>query len=86
MKWALIGFFVELYGIFILFGDFFGTILGFARNLPVVGPIIGMAVDRVGGGGQSLPVWIRGSQKLAVDVVKYERKYEHEEAVLCITA
>jgi hypothetical protein len=57
MRWALIGFIVELYGIFVLFGDFFGTIAGFARNLPVVGPVIGMAVDRVGlGGGQTLPV------------------------------
>ncbi|CZR63897.1 probable protein GOT1 [Phialocephala subalpina] len=57
MRWALVGFIVELYGIFILFGDFLGTILGFARNVPVVGPWIGMLVDRMGmGGGQGLPV------------------------------
>jgi len=57
MRWALVGFMVELYGIFILFGDFLGTILGFARNLPVVGPPIGMLVDRLGvGSGQTLPV------------------------------
>lgn len=57
MRWAFVGFFVELYGIIILFGDFFGTILGFARNIPVVGPWIGVIVDRAGlsGGGQ-LPV------------------------------
>ncbi|CZT51054.1 probable protein GOT1 [Rhynchosporium secalis] len=57
MRWALVGFLVELYGIFILFGDFLGTIAGFARNLPVVGPLIGGAVDRLGlGGGGQLPV------------------------------
>ncbi|EFX02879.1 got1 family protein [Grosmannia clavigera kw1407] len=58
MRWPLIGFFVELYGIVILFGDFFGTIAAFARNVPVVGPYIGMAVDRLGVGRRSteLPV------------------------------
>ena len=48
MRWAFIGFLVELYGIFILFGDFLGTIAGFARNIPVIGPYIGMLVDRAG--------------------------------------
>ncbi|KAK4231343.1 hypothetical protein QBC38DRAFT_246396 [Podospora fimiseda] len=47
-RWPLIGFLIELYGIMILFGDFLGTIAGFARNIPVVGPYIGMAVDRTG--------------------------------------
>ncbi|TVY50995.1 Protein transport protein GOT1 [Lachnellula cervina] len=58
MKWALVGFLVELYGIFILFGDFLGTIAGFARNLPVVGGPIGMLVDRLGvaRSGAELPV------------------------------
>jgi hypothetical protein len=58
MRWALIGFLVELYGIFILFGDFLGTIAGFARNIPVIGPWIGMLVDRAGVGvrGSELPV------------------------------
>jgi hypothetical protein len=55
MRWALIGFMVELYGIFILFGDFFGTIAGFARNVPVIGPWIGVLVDRAG-------VSVRGSE------------------------
>ncbi|CAG8971240.1 hypothetical protein HYALB_00001406 [Hymenoscyphus albidus] len=55
MRWAFVGFLVELYGIFILFGDFLGTILGFGRNVPVVGKYIGMLADRVGGGGE-LPV------------------------------
>jgi hypothetical protein len=58
MRWALVGFIVELYGIFILFGDFLGTIVGFARNIPVVGPWIGVAVDRSGVAvrGAELPV------------------------------
>ena len=58
MRWALIGFLVELYGIFILFGDFLGTIAGFARNIPVIGPYIGMLVDRAGVSvrGAELPV------------------------------
>jgi hypothetical protein len=58
MRWALIGFLIELYGIFILFGDFLGTIAGFARNIPVVGPWIGVLVDRAGirMRGSELPV------------------------------
>lgn len=56
MRWAFVGFLVELYGIFILFGDFLGTILGFGRNIPVVGRYIGMVADRIGGSGGELPV------------------------------
>jgi len=58
LKWPLIGFCIELYGIFVLFGDFLGTILGFARALPVVGPYLGLAVDRLGlgRGREGLPV------------------------------
>lgn len=42
----------------VLFGDFLGTIAGFARNVPVVGPYIGMAIDRSGLGmrNSELPV------------------------------
>jgi hypothetical protein len=57
-RWTFIGFLIEAYGIAILFGDFLGTIAGFARGLPVVGPYIGMAVDRMGLGRRNaeLPV------------------------------
>ncbi|EFQ27669.1 Got1-like family protein [Colletotrichum graminicola] len=58
LRWPLIGFCVELYGIMILFGDFLGTIAAFARNIPVIGPYIGAAVDRSGVGRRNaeLPV------------------------------
>jgi hypothetical protein len=58
IKWTFIGFIVEAYGIAVLFGDFLGTIAGFARGLPVIGPYIGMAVDRMGLGRRNaeLPV------------------------------
>ncbi|KAF7524030.1 hypothetical protein G7054_g11542 [Neopestalotiopsis clavispora] len=58
MRWPLIGFCVELYGIMVLFGDFLGTIAGFARNIPVIGPYIGVLVDRSGLGRRNaeLPV------------------------------
>lgn len=59
LRWPLIGFCVELYGIMVLFGDFLGTIAGFARNVPVVGPYIGVFIDRTGLGARrnaELPV------------------------------
>lgn len=59
MKWPLIGFCIELYGIMVLFGDFLGTIASFARSVPIVGPYIGVAVDALGLGGRrnsELPV------------------------------
>lgn len=59
LRWPLIGFLIELYGIMVLFGDFLGTIGAFARNVPVVGPYIGMAIDKTGLGGRrnsDLPV------------------------------
>ena len=49
LRWPLIGFLVELYGIFVLFGDFFATIGGFVGNVPVVGPYIKQILDRIGG-------------------------------------
>lgn len=58
MRWTFIGFLVEAYGILILFGDFLGTIASFARGIPIVGPYIGMLVDRIGVGvrNSELPV------------------------------
>jgi len=57
-RWPLIGFCVELYGIFVLFGDFFATIAGFVANVPVVGPYIARALEAVGGARRAseLPV------------------------------
>lgn len=58
LRWPLVGFCVELYGIIVLFGDFFSTIGGFAGNIPVVGPYIREALNRAGGGRRNaeLPV------------------------------
>ena len=58
LKWPVVGFAVELYGILILFGDFFATIGSFASNIPIVGPYIQQALDRAGGGRRNaeLPV------------------------------
>ncbi|KAF2086745.1 Got1-domain-containing protein [Saccharata proteae CBS 121410] len=58
LRWPLIGFCVELYGIFVLFGDFFATIAGFVYNVPVVGPYVARFLERVGGGRRNaeLPV------------------------------
>ena len=58
LRWPVVGFLVELYGIFILFGDFFSTIAGFAVAIPVVGPYIQQVLDRAAGGRRNaeLPV------------------------------
>jgi len=58
MKWAFVGFVVELYGIFVLFGDFFATIAGFVYNIPYVGPYIATALQTVSPGARNeqLPV------------------------------
>jgi hypothetical protein len=58
LRWPLIGFLVELYGIFVLFGDFFLTIAGFVANVPVVGPYIARALEAIAGQrrGSELPV------------------------------
>jgi len=58
-KWAFIGFAIEIYGIVVLFGDFFGTIAGFAGSVPVVGPYIAAALRKISSGGKrnkELPV------------------------------
>lgn len=59
LRWPLVGFLIELYGIFVLFGDFFATVGSFAGNIPVFGPYIKRILDRIGGGGRrnaDLPV------------------------------
>ena len=58
LRWPLTGFLIESYGIFVLFGDFFSTIGGFAGNIPVVGPYIQQALERAGRGRRNaeLPV------------------------------
>lgn len=40
IKYAFVGFIIEFFGILILFGDFFGVIIGFLRSLPIIGPIL----------------------------------------------
>ncbi|KAF1933052.1 Got1 family protein [Didymella exigua CBS 183.55] len=49
MRWAFFGFLIELYGILVLFGDFFATIAGFAGGIPIVGPYIAKALNSLGG-------------------------------------
>jgi hypothetical protein len=58
IRWPLTGFLVELYGIFVLFGDFFATIASFAGNIPIVGPYIQMALQKISIGRRNaeLPV------------------------------
>ncbi|KAK3203216.1 hypothetical protein GRF29_112g533464 [Pseudopithomyces chartarum] len=48
LRWAFFGFLIELYGILVLFGDFFATIAGFVGNIPVVGPYIAKALEKLG--------------------------------------
>jgi hypothetical protein len=58
MRWAFIGFIIELYGILVLFGDFLATIAGFVNNVPVIGPYIARALEAIGGARRNadLPV------------------------------
>ncbi|EER28534.1 Golgi Transport [Coccidioides posadasii str. Silveira] len=60
-RWPLIGFCVELYGLFILFGDFLVTLGAFVGGFPIVGPPLKRALTWVGTlggrrGGSDLPV------------------------------
>ena len=58
LRWPLVGFVIETYGIFILFGDFFATIGSFAGNIPIVGPYIQMVLRKISSGPRNaeLPV------------------------------
>jgi hypothetical protein len=40
--WAIIGFFIELYGIYLLFGGFFPAIISFLRRVPVIGSFLNL--------------------------------------------
>ena len=57
-RWTFIGFLIELYGIFVLFGDFLATIAGFVGSVPVIGPWIRLAIEKLGVGRRNseLPV------------------------------
>ncbi|CZT16465.1 probable protein GOT1 [Ramularia collo-cygni] len=48
LRWPLVGFVVQCYGMFILFGEFFKTIAGFAYNVPVVGPFLAKGLNAAG--------------------------------------
>lgn len=73
-RWPLVGFCVELYGILVLFGDFFSTAAGFAANIPVVGPYLAVVFRKIGalgtsvsgGGGDSGGDGSTGSSELQV--------------------
>ncbi|KAJ5152626.1 Protein transport protein GOT1 [Penicillium canariense] len=58
LRWPLTGFLIELYGLFILFGDFLVTIGQFAGNIPVIGPYIKRGLEILAGGRSNaeLPV------------------------------
>jgi hypothetical protein len=58
LRWPLTGFIIETYGIFVLFGDFFATIGSFAGNIPIIGPYIQIALQKlnIGRRNAELPV------------------------------
>ncbi|KAH7139246.1 vesicle transport protein [Dendryphion nanum] len=58
LRWPFFGFLIEMYGILVLFGDFFATIAGFVGNIPVIGPYIAQALEKISGGRRNaeLPV------------------------------
>lgn len=58
LRWPFVGFVAELYGLFVLFGDFLSTIAGFAGAIPVIGPWIALALRKISGAKRNaeLPV------------------------------
>ena len=64
MRWTFFGFFIEAYGLFVLFGEFLSVVAGFVRGIPVVGPKIANVLNVVAGsarraqgqGSSELPV------------------------------
>eukprot|EP01094_Clydonella_sp_ATCC50884_P022004 TRINITY_DN4968_c0_g1_i1.p1 TRINITY_DN4968_c0_g1~~TRINITY_DN4968_c0_g1_i1.p1 ORF type:complete len:143 (+),score=28.26 TRINITY_DN4968_c0_g1_i1:276-704(+) len=52
IKWPLIGMLLEVYGLFLLFGDFFPVVVSYMRMLPIIGsilelPFLRSVVDRI---------------------------------------
>lgn len=61
IKWTILGILIEAFGFLNLFGDFFPVVVGFLRQLPVIGKLLNLpgirqVVDRVGGYQNQLPV------------------------------
>jgi len=56
LRWTVIGFLIELYGILSLFSDFFGAVVGFVGSVPVVGPMLEGPLRKLTGATQQLPV------------------------------
>jgi hypothetical protein len=73
MKWAFIGFVIELYGILVLFGDFFATIAGFAGGIPIVGPYIAKGLNALSGAARSQESAVWGREEEKEGYVKYWR-------------
>ncbi|EME88741.1 uncharacterized protein MYCFIDRAFT_185301 [Pseudocercospora fijiensis CIRAD86] len=48
IRWPFIGFLVQTYGMFILFGEFFKTLASFAYNIPVIGPYVAKGLSVAG--------------------------------------
>jgi len=52
--WAVIGIFVELFGILNLFGTFFPLVFSVLRTVPIIGtflnlPVVAPVIDRISG-------------------------------------
>jgi len=60
-RWPLTGFCVELYGLFVLFGDFLVTLGTFAGGIPVIGQYLKRVLVWIGTGGGK-----RGGSELPV--------------------
>lgn len=56
MRWPVIGFVVEVYGILALFSEMFGVVVGFVGSVPVVGQYLEGPLRRITGASQQLPV------------------------------
>lgn len=60
-KWTIVGLLVELYGIFGLFKDVFGVVVGFIGSVPVVGPYLEGPLRKITG---MCGVWMGGGRML----------------------